>query len=134
IRTAPDVSAPAGKAGTWLIDPTTVTIVAESEDVVAGDGSEANPFAPNSINETISYDLILDAMDGGATVRIVTECTDEAGCADDAEGNIVFQDFSFDSATSEIEPYGGTLILHAANNIEINTDIYDYNDGYGGLA
>ncbi len=133
IQTSPDVSAPNGEGGTWLIDPYNVEIIGGESNGLIGSG---NPFQPNNPSDTIGVDAILTAMNGGATVRIVTDCPDEPTCGGEGQdGNITLSaDIDYNSSGGE---YGGsfydgadgTLVLEAANEIFFEADIYD---SYGG--
>ncbi len=115
ITTTPDISAPKGKAGEWLIDPNNL-------DIVAGSGAtnvtnQPPDFATTDDNAQLGVDLITGAMTGGATVTVTTE----TGRANTQDGDINV------NATIDLENTVGTntLQLNAHNNINLNQPILD---------
>ncbi|KAA3621189.1 MAG: filamentous hemagglutinin N-terminal domain-containing protein [Proteobacteria bacterium] len=134
IRSTPDVSAPAGRAGTWLIDPSEITIglVNNTLDIDQAGGTDGvdTVFSPNDNISAINIEDIFTAMNDGATVRVETQCRDESNCGV-SEGDILFgfagdQDYDYDRAGA-YDGYGGTLILDAANEIRFTTGLVDSN-------
>ncbi|MCZ7600559.1 MAG: hypothetical protein M5U09_26470 [Gammaproteobacteria bacterium] len=115
-----------------MIDPTTVTIrnVDGGEHInIDGDGDVASPFQPGADYDdfddsmpTVDIGLLLEAMNNGSTVWVVTECVNEKFCADVSYGgHIILQDpINYDG-------YAGTLVLNAADNIYLDADIFDGN-------
>ena len=112
ITTTPDVSAQFGLGGEWLIDPYNV-------EIVAGAGNTningTNPFIPTGDGAQLGVDLIIAALTGGANVTITT------GAGGTQDGNITLStplDYNGGTGTN-------TLTLSAANDININADIFD---------
>lgn len=62
-RTAPNVSAPHGTGGTWLLDPATVTISDTGSD--SGFSSVPSAFTLNSGTVTVTQATLLSALVGG---------------------------------------------------------------------
>jgi filamentous hemagglutinin family protein len=60
--TAPDLAAPNGKGGTWLLDPLTVLI----DDQVADSGFTYPPFSITSGNITVNQSTLLTALQSGS--------------------------------------------------------------------
>jgi filamentous hemagglutinin family protein len=89
-----DASAPAGKAGTWLLDPMNLTI----------DSTAAN--------------TIDSALNNGTSVSLVTDGTGTSGAGNASAGN---GDINVNSALSWSG--GGSLSLNAYNNIDVNAPI-----------
>lgn len=121
-RTSPDVSSPSGKGGTWLIDPTTVNIVAGgsigSMINTGGTFDVTNVAPPTTTN--LGVDLLIGALTGGNTVTINTTST----AAGDGDINLnTFMDFTLIGE--------GTLILNAVRNITINDAIVDSTPSVG---
>ena len=111
ISATPDVSAPNGKGGEWLIDPNNI-------DIVSGGGainiSSTNPFATTDDSAQLDVALIQAALTGGANVTITTGT---AG-ANTQDGDITFTanlDFSAKGTNS--------LSLIAADDIIISGQI-----------
>jgi filamentous hemagglutinin family protein len=108
--TAPDVAAPAGQAGTWLLDPHNITI-GGGTSTIAGP-----PFTAIADDSLLSVAALRTALIGGATVIVAT------GTTGTQAGDITLaNDFNFDGIGS------GTLRLEAANNINVNREIFDNN-------
>lgn len=101
ITSTPDASAPNGRSGTWLIDPTDIEIVA------AGTGYEIG-------SSQVDVGIINDALSNGTSVTITTDIGgEEAGDITQNEG-------------ATISKAGGpetTLTLDADNDIDLNDDI-----------
>lgn len=109
----PDVSAPAGVAGLWLIDPFNV-IIGQFE--ASTEFSEGDAFSPLSSPAQLDVDIIVDALrNGNVTVN--------TGADGDEEGNItLISDLLYDNF-SEGEGQVNTLTLDAAGSIFINASI-----------
>lgn len=100
VQTTPDLSAPFGQAGTWLIDPRNITIGA--------------PGTATADSDFINVTLLQNALATGATVIVSTEG------AGNQEGNITLaSNLDFNGTGTS------TLSLQAANNIIINGQIAD---------
>jgi filamentous hemagglutinin family protein len=115
VTRAPDIAAPKGKAGQWLLDPETITISSAANTNIAG----GSPFVP-SIAGTAS--VLLDstlaaALNAGGTVTVDTTST-----IGGTTGNIVVDSSAAAlSALSPISP--ATLNLYAYNDINVNASI-----------
>lgn len=111
-------SAPKGQAGTWLLDPTNVTIVAAGSTTGGSFGSNMvwTPNVPNPGTSQILNTDIENALNGGTSVVITTNSTFVG------TGNIT-QDASI-TMTSGI---GANLTYNAANDININANITNTN-------
>lgn len=111
VNGAPDVSARYGLAGTWLIDPYNITIGDAPTD---GVDTANDPFAAINNNAVLDVDDLIAALTGGANVIVST------GTAGAQVGNITLQTaLDFDGTGSN------TLTLQAANDININAEIFD---------
>jgi len=109
ITTTPDISAPAGTGGTWLIDPNNIDIVASGSTNITG-----NPFTTTNDTAQLGVNLIQAALlSGDVTISTATAGTNsEVG-----DINLtVALDFSGIGT-------GRTLTLNAHNNININANI-----------
>ncbi|NET58036.1 MAG: CHAT domain-containing protein [Symploca sp. SIO2E6] len=116
ITTTPDVTAAAGLAGEWLIDPSNIEIVADGMGNV--NINNTNPFVSISNNAQLEVGLIQDALEGGAYVTVRTSTANNAD--NNQPGDITLStplDFN--------ETGHGTLSLEATNNIFINGQIFD---------
>ena len=117
ITKTPDVSAPNGSAGTWLIDPDEI-------NVVAGNGNtninNTSPFLSTGI-ANLGVDLVRTALLAGINVQITT-ANNGAG-----SGNINwltdldFDGFSLNNGVSAL----GSVSLTAHNDIRFEGSIYD---------
>jgi len=114
ITRTPDVTAPNGQGGEWLIDPNNI-------DIVAGSGftniNNSDPFVSTADGAQLGVDLIEAALSGGVSVSVTTA----AGGAE--LGNINL------NTILELDDTGGpatnTLTLNAHNDININSAIVD---------
>ncbi len=134
IGQLPDITAPQGKAGTWLIDPNNLTIVAGGGST---DVSTDPDFTSTGQSATLGVDLITAALAEGGTVNVYTGAVD----LDPANNS---EEFIFDpgkqpgnlTLSTTLDFNGaeeGTLNLFAHNNININADILDSTTGDGDL-
>lgn len=117
IGVTPDVTAPAGDAGTWLIDPIDLSIVAGNANATAdetGVGTGIFETTVPSDPATIGVDLIEAALTGGASV-IVRTTNQSSGT-----GNI-----SLDTDLDYNGVGGASLTLQAIGGITINGSIAD---------
>jgi filamentous hemagglutinin family protein len=117
ITTTPDVSASAGLAGEWLIDPNNI-------EIVAGGGNTninpTNPFESTNDGAQLGVNLIVAALTGGANVTVTTG----TGGTNAEDGNITL------STALDFNGTGNnTLTLNASNNININANIRDSSPG-----
>lgn len=111
VARTPDVTATAGKAGTWLIDPRNVTIVAGAGNTNI---NAASPFSPTGDDAQLGVDLIVAALNGGASVLI-----------DTSTGGSQAGDITLATNLDFNGTGNGTLTLSAHNNIVINGTISD---------
>ena len=118
IASTPDVTAPNGDGGEWLIDPNDIEIVPGGGNVNVG-GS--NPFASTDDGARIGIDLIVAALSGGQTVTVRT-----TGSGGNSQGGYITLD-----APLGIERTTGTntLVLDAHGEIDINQPITDARGG-----
>ncbi len=120
VEGTPDVSAPAGSGGTWLIDPDEINIVADTTALPP----LTSPFT-SSGDTSIEVDQIGQALSGG-DVFITTGTTNAAG-----SGNINWL------AELDLTAYGsaatpiGSLTLDAANDIVFTNDIESGSSVFG---
>ncbi|MEM7396017.1 MAG: hypothetical protein AAF492_27095, partial [Verrucomicrobiota bacterium] len=119
IGSTPDVTAPAGPAGTWLIDPHNITI---NNMVTTGIDTNDNTdplFWPTTANNAVlNIDTLIAGLMGGASVEIMT-----ATGGNPNQGDITLAaDLDYNDIGT-----GGTLTLNAARDIDISGRIYDSN-------
>ncbi|CAD5947536.1 CHAT domain-containing protein [Planktothrix agardhii] len=115
INTAPDISAPVGLGGTWLLDPNNIDIV---DDTRGNTNLNQNPlptgellFNTSDDNGRLSVFVLKSALSEG---NVVVETGDVGTNSQD--GNITFQtSFDFDGIGGE-----RSLTLNAAGNIILN--------------
>ena len=114
IATTPDVTAPNGDGGEWLIDPNDIEIVPGGG---AANIDSGNPFVSTDDSARIGIDLIIAALSGGQTVTVQTT---ESGF--DSQGGSIDV-----NAPLDIEATSGTntLILDAHGVINVNRPISD---------
>ncbi len=134
VRHAPDTRAPAGNAGTWLIDPTDITIVSGGADnnVAYVDNATYYDFYATGNGAQLGVDTIFYGLYYAGTVRIHTTY-DGAYDADDA-GNITWEG----DAALDVDGIGyetlGNLYLYADNDINFYGSIYTNDLSYGGIG
>ncbi|MBE9128263.1 filamentous hemagglutinin N-terminal domain-containing protein, partial [Coleofasciculus sp. LEGE 07081] len=117
VTTTPDIAAPFGEGGMWLIDPNNI-------EIVAGNGASnittTNPFETTNDTAQLGVNVILNALIFGD----VTVSTGTAG-ANSQAGNIELKtDLNFNGIGT-----GKTLTLNAHNDITTNGQIFDGNPG-----
>ncbi len=132
IGQRPDLTAPNGNSGSWLIGPANI-------DLVAGGGASNNNSGPNfqSTRQTSSLgvDLITDSLKDGVDVTVLSH-KEESGQSP-ASSNVsspaptealnVDADIDFDGANN------GSLHLVSNNDINVNANIFDSASGDGDL-
>ncbi|HEV8517156.1 MAG TPA: filamentous hemagglutinin N-terminal domain-containing protein, partial [Burkholderiales bacterium] len=138
VTRGPDVSAPAGTGGTWLLDPVDLNLVAG--DAVVGstliNNAGAPFFSPLGDTSTVSVDLINSQLNLGSNVTLTT--TSQGPTAGTQLGNITVSAPIVKSAATILGPGGvvigptgpggvligpigtTTLSMQAHNNIVIN--------------
>ena len=114
IALTPDITAPNGDGGDWLIDPNDIEIVSGGGNVNIGG---TDPFASTNDSARLGIDLLIAALSGGQTVTVRTS---ESGF--DSQGGAIDL-----NAPLDIEATSGTntLILDAHGVININRPISD---------
>ncbi|MFT5445383.1 MAG: filamentous hemagglutinin family protein, partial [Gammaproteobacteria bacterium] len=112
ISSTPDVSAPSGRGGTWLIDPHDIEIVAGSGNLGI---NAASPFLSAADSATLGVNLVTAALTGGATVMVTTG----------AGGAIEDGDITLSAALDFNGTGSNTLILTAHDDIFINASVTD---------
>ncbi len=119
VTSVPDVTAPEGAGGTWLIDPNDIDIVAGSGPPTNIDTSDPFAFPSTGDGASLGVDLIEAALSGGANVTVTTS----AGGSE--LGNINL------NATLALDDTNGTntLTFSAHNDININSPITDTAQG-----
>ncbi|MPZ43835.1 MAG: filamentous hemagglutinin N-terminal domain-containing protein [Betaproteobacteria bacterium] len=118
VRRGPDLRAPAGKSGTWLLDPNDL-------DVVAGAGLDPTTntgapfFAPLTDSSMVGVDLLNAQLDFGSNVILTT--TSVGPTEGTQQGNITIHAPILKSASSSDDVFIGTtsLTMQAHNNIVI---------------
>jgi len=118
IVQVPDISAPNGGGGEWLIDPNDI-------EIVPGGGAlnvdDADPFTSTDDGAQLGIDLIIAALSGGQRVTVQTTESGES-----SQGGYITLNAPFD-----IERTAGTntLILDAHGGINVNRPITDAGGG-----
>ncbi|MCP2730607.1 two-partner secretion domain-containing protein, partial [Limnofasciculus baicalensis] len=114
VTSTPDITAPVGLGGSWLIDPRNITI---NSAVNSGSGAAPN-FTASADNAVLNIDTLKAALTGGASVTIST------GATGSQDGNITLaSDLDFNGKGTN------TLTLQAAKNIVLNGQIFDSTAG-----
>jgi len=115
ITTTPDVTAPAGLGGEWLIDPSNIEIVAGMGN---GNINDTNPFVSITNDAQLGVELIQNALTGGANVTVKTGI--QSNSDSNQPGDITLNTpLDFNGTGSN------TLSLEATNTIFINGEIFD---------
>ncbi|NIQ03229.1 MAG: filamentous hemagglutinin N-terminal domain-containing protein [Nitrospinaceae bacterium] len=121
ITQNPDVSAPEGQGGVWLIDPGNIEVVEGSGNTGIND---SDPFEPLEADSQLGVDLILAALKADSEVRITTG--DPAIKVAPSTGNIVWNaDLDYNGTGNS------TLFLSAHNDIIFNNSIFTSDPGGG---
>ena len=114
VTNPPDLVAPAGLGGTWLIDPRNITI---NEGPTTGIPT-TNPFSATADDSVLAVNDLLAALNGGASVTVST------GSTGTQQGNITLAtDLDFNGRGNN------TLTFNAAGSIFINGQIFDSQAG-----
>ena len=112
-----DASATVGKAGTFLIDPTDISIVSVDDagvpDLTDPGSGDPRVFENDNSNSNEILDTTIEALlDGGTSVTL------ETASSGTADGNI-----TVDAQIDKTAGGAATLTLNADNNIILNQDI-----------
>ena len=117
VTRGPDVRAPAGKSGTWLIDPNNITIVpGQVFDETTNTGAPF--FAPLADGSQIGVDLINAQLDFGSNVLIDT--TSRGTTAGTDAGNITLSAMIVKTAATVA---GGPVIGTTSLSFQAHNDI-----------
>src|SRR5690606_38792916 len=94
-------------------------------------GADYDEFGDST--PTVDIGLLLEAMNDGSTVLVVTDCVDEEFCAGDGYAGDIILDENINYNSTEdpeyggvYDGYGGLLVLNAARDIHFNASIYDW--------
>lgn len=146
IEQAPDTSANLGQAGTWLIDPLTVTVgpynvtvddVSSSNNISNTQGTATTDCAatvtgcwqPEMPGAMLDIDDIKDGLKNGGNVVITTTGSPTGrGAADD--GNITWLAYLDLDGNNTSGESSGALTLQAHNDIIFKGSIFDSGSGY----
>jgi len=129
---APDVSAPEGSAGDWLIDPSNITIVAAADPAESLDGELefASPLFVQTVqagdqnDAEISAQTIEDALARGTNVTVTTQSDATGGSETEPQGNLyVNAPILLDDMDDILPNTFATLSLLAAEDLEVNAAI-----------
>ncbi len=121
VNRAPDLSAPRGEGGEWLLDPDDVAISSATGSNITG----IPTFAPAAAGSSLLQDMVLrSALQYGGTVTVDTSSSGSgagnilvAGSQDGNAANLTLINVGAGPS------YGGTLNLKAHNNITVNSSI-----------
>ena len=109
---APDVGAPRGNGGTWLLDPFDITIDATSDQNIANPGFGQFFYQATGSPSTVTVSTLLSALSGGGNVTVSTTGSGTA------LGNI-----TVNAPISTSQTTFASLTLSATNNIQATADI-----------
>ena len=112
VKRGPELSAPHGKGGTWLLDPFNITVTTVDLTITDVDATANADYRGTASNSTIAAATIQGVLNAGNNVII-----DTTGAGADA-GNITVS-----SAIAKTAGGAATLTLKAHNNIAINAGI-----------
>ena len=131
IENAPDVRAPAGDGGTWLIDPYNLTVRNENPDVDVEDSTNSGitTWVGGVDAATMSYLSAASLIGSFTTVNNVIIHVDDGG--DTNYGNLYFD---ADIDTNGTDMNSGSLILQADGNIVFTGSIYSSADFSSNLS
>lgn len=113
ISNVPNVAAPYGKGGTWLIDPFDIEIISGGSS--SGIDQSGNDFTATSNDATLGVDLIISALLNGDVIV-------STGTGGSQTGNI-----TLDAVLAYTTTVANTLTLSAAGSIVLNQPIQPAN-------
>ena len=132
LRSAPEVSAPNGVAGEWLIDPYNITIV----DGFVGSGlgitldEDDITYSAIETGAQIGWDVILSTLIDDAAVTIQTSANPDSGSE---LGNITF-DLAGDGSGGSVDfRFLGATLTNAALNLIADNDIIFQNQSLNAI-
>ncbi|MFO0905425.1 MAG: hypothetical protein U0939_20620 [Pirellulales bacterium] len=114
IRNAPDLRAPQGRGGTWLIDPNNLTISNGADSKIQFNTTSTTVVTTND-NAVLNINTLRTALAGG---DVIVSTTDTKGSNQDGDITLAV-DFDFDGIGSH------KLTLNAHDDIILNGKIYD---------
>ena len=138
IQQTPDVSAPNGRAGAWLIDPYNIEI-RDSANMNVGNSGTAGPcvddtcFQPTNSGAILDVATIYAGLTSGTNVTITTSAI-PGGTAAPQQGNILWAaDLDLDGVRPVTNVGAGTIVgsppgsltLQAHNDIIMQGSIFD---------
>ncbi|MDE2147624.1 MAG: filamentous hemagglutinin N-terminal domain-containing protein, partial [Burkholderiales bacterium] len=124
---AVDTRAPAGRAGTWLLDPYNLSIVDSGSDTTLQSGSTSGGvnYAANGNNSVITTGTIASALNQGLNVTVSTSPVPDYG--------LQAGDISMIGATLAVGPaVNVTLTLDASRNIVLSGSTIRQDPASGG--
>jgi filamentous hemagglutinin family protein len=142
-QSAPDLSAPNGKGGTWLLDPVNLDIVQNSGTTTAsGNGSPGNPFFPTNPSpnppDTLTVGTILTAL-GSGDVQISATGDSDSSITWEPGANLYYGSLSssvphnLEIIVSGVLTMNGVTIANVASGsptaTTLNLTIYNYYNG-----
>lgn len=121
VPNAPDVGAPVGEGGTWLLDPATIQIFSGSSTAPVDNSTQTgNVFGPASTaGTTFISDTTLNAGLATGNVIVRTSPVDLAT----TDGSIIFQDDQGNNIQFISGTLGDTLTFEAVGDILVNSPI-----------
>ncbi|MHC4448199.1 MAG: beta strand repeat-containing protein, partial [Planctomycetota bacterium] len=111
VSDAPDLSAPKGKGGAWLLDPANITI----QNTLGSLDTKTPDFTADAASSSVSDDAIEAALNTGTNVTISTDV--DLGAGNNESGDIVQE---VDARIDKTAGTDATLSLFAANDIVLN--------------
>ena len=121
LATTPDVSAPAGQAGRWLLDPENISITSATDNIPSAGSGDPGPvtFAPTTADTTTTLNAadIVTALNAGSNVTVQTTSSGTT-----TPGRITV-DAAITKSADDGSSDGSTLTLAAADAIILNQAI-----------
>jgi len=112
-----DASAPMGRGGQWLLDPTNITISSAADNLIADTDAGADfLYEPSGTPSRIAVATIVAALEAGVNVTVTTS-------GNNGENG----DITISNAIVKAAGGDATLTLSAHNNIAINAGITSTN-------
>lgn len=116
VMSSPDISAPVGNGGTWLLDPNNLTI---TDNPINSQIPDTSPFIPTGDDAELGINFVLAALSGEVNVIIST-----LGTSGTQNGDITLSASALSNGIGE-----NTLTLNAAGGIAIEgTSIFTLSD------